>query len=239
MRRSPTPATAPPHAPTRWISTRTTTARLPTSSLRPRPRATRSSRACGSARRPSTPLAWSSASTATTGRRARVPGTTGWVAAERPSPAQPCDITGNVPQVLWPLLCDFATSVHGGEGPVNALTVMVEDTDIAYAIRSGSPEAENMLLNLLVAGGHHPGATGRGGRLARRVRLARADLQGTERPSGSPRRLHRKPPRGRCVRSGVRGSALPAHAPDTVVTEPVEKDSGARCIAELRQYRRG
>ena len=78
-------------------------------------------------------------------------GTTGWVAAERPSPAPPCEITGNVPPVLWPLLCDFATSVHGGEGPVNALTVMVEDADIARAIRSGSPEAENLLLNILNA----------------------------------------------------------------------------------------
>ena len=78
-------------------------------------------------------------------------GTTGWVAAERPSPAPPCEITGNVPPVLWPLLCDFATSVHGGEGPVNALTVMVEDADIARAIRSGSPEAENLLLNMLNA----------------------------------------------------------------------------------------
>ena len=35
-------------------------------------------------------------------------------------------------------------------------------------------------------------------------------------------------------------SVSPARAPDTVVTEPVEKDvPGARVAAELRQYRRG
>ena len=147
----------------------------------------------------------------------------GWRQSDRAPPSHATS-PGTSRRFSGPSCGDFATSVHGGEGPVNALTVMVEDTDIAYAIRSGSPEAENMLLNLLVAGGHHPGATGRGGRLARagcdwheRTCKALSGLRGLR--DG----LHRKPPRGRCVRSGVRGSALPAHAPDTVVTEPVEK----------------
>ena len=30
----------------------------------------------------------------------------------------------------WPLLCDFATSVHGGEGPVNALTRIMHEEPI-------------------------------------------------------------------------------------------------------------
>ena len=62
----------------------------------------------------------------------------------------PCDITGNVPDVLRPLLCTVATSVHGGDAPVNQLTVTV-DRDIADAIRARMSEAENMLLNMLDA----------------------------------------------------------------------------------------
>ena len=74
----------------------------------------------------------------------------GWRQSDR-APPRRARSPGTYPPVLWPLLCDFATSVHGGEGPVNALTVMVEDADIARAIRSGSPEAENLLLNMLNA----------------------------------------------------------------------------------------
>ena len=75
-------------------------------------------------------------------------GTTRWVA---PSPVPPCDISGNVPDALWPLLCQLAVSVHGGDEPSNVLTVTVGDSDMATGIGSGSPQAENMLLELLGA----------------------------------------------------------------------------------------
>ena len=45
-------------------------------------------------------------------------------------------------------ICSIATSVHGGDAPVNALTILVTQ-EVAYAVRAQVPDADNMLLTLL------------------------------------------------------------------------------------------
>ena len=53
-----------------------------------------------------------------------------------------------MPQAIRAVVCGIATSVHGGDPPVNALTIMAT-LPVATAIRVKTPDAENALLTLL------------------------------------------------------------------------------------------
>lgn len=64
--------------------------------------------------------------------------------------AQTCEVTGSVPPALRGPICGIAASVHGGGEPVNQLTVMVKQ-EIAYGIAAKTPDAKNLLLQLLGA----------------------------------------------------------------------------------------
>ena len=61
-----------------------------------------------------------------------------------------CDITGNVPAQLRAPICGIATSAHGGDAPVNQLTLIVS-VSVATAVRLETPVAESALLDLLAA----------------------------------------------------------------------------------------
>lgn len=62
-----------------------------------------------------------------------------------------CEITGNVPQQLRDPICGIATSAHGGDAPVNQLTLTVS-VSVATAVRLETPPvAEDALLDLLAA----------------------------------------------------------------------------------------
>ena len=62
--------------------------------------------------------------------------------------AQSCEITGNVPASIRSVICGVATSVHGGEAPVNQLTIIVT-REMAFALRAKTPDADNLMLALL------------------------------------------------------------------------------------------
>ena len=51
---------------------------------------------------------------------------------------QTCEITGNVPASIGGLICSVATSVHGGDAPVNQLTIIVT-REMAFALRAKTP----------------------------------------------------------------------------------------------------
>ena len=65
-----------------------------------------------------------------------------------PAEAQSCEITGKVPRSIRENICAVATSVHGGDAPVNQLTLMLT-REVAYAIRARTPDADNFMLTLL------------------------------------------------------------------------------------------
>ena len=46
------------------------------------------------------------------------------------------------------VICGVATSVHGGDAPVNQLTIIVT-REMAFALRARSPDADNVMLALL------------------------------------------------------------------------------------------
>lgn len=75
--------------------------------------------------------------------------------------AQTCEITGDVPAPLRSVICNVATSVHGGDAPVNQLTIIVT-REMAFALRARSPDADNVMLALL-----HRWMTDRGVQVAR------------------------------------------------------------------------
>ena len=75
--------------------------------------------------------------------------------------AQTCEITGSVPASVRSVICGVATSVHGGDAPVNQLTIMVT-REMAFALRARSPDADNLMLALL-----NRWMTNRGVRVAR------------------------------------------------------------------------
>jgi len=62
--------------------------------------------------------------------------------------SQACEITGNVPASIRGVICGVATSVHGGDAPVNQLTIIVT-REMAFALRAKSPDADNLMLALL------------------------------------------------------------------------------------------
>ena len=62
--------------------------------------------------------------------------------------AQTCEITGNVPDSLRDVICGVATSVDGGDAPVNQLTIIVT-REMAIALRARTPDADNLMLALL------------------------------------------------------------------------------------------
>ena len=62
--------------------------------------------------------------------------------------AQTCEITGNVPASIREGVCSVATSVHGGEPPVNQLTLIVT-REVAYTIAAETPDARDFMLTLL------------------------------------------------------------------------------------------
>ena len=61
---------------------------------------------------------------------------------------QTCEITGNVPASLSGVICSVTTSVHGGDAPVNQLTIIVT-REMAFALRAKTPDADNVMLALL------------------------------------------------------------------------------------------
>ena len=65
-----------------------------------------------------------------------------------PAFARSCEITGNVPVSIRGVICGVATSVHGGDAPVNQLTIMVT-REVAFALRAKTPDAEDFMLTLL------------------------------------------------------------------------------------------
>ena len=65
-----------------------------------------------------------------------------------PAFAQTCEITGNVPASITRVICGMATSVHGGDAPVNQLTIIVT-REMAFALRAKAPDADNLMLALL------------------------------------------------------------------------------------------
>ena len=65
-----------------------------------------------------------------------------------PAFAQTCEITGNVPASIRGVICGMATSVHGGDAPVNQLTIIVT-REMAFALRAKAPDADNLMLALL------------------------------------------------------------------------------------------
>ena len=58
------------------------------------------------------------------------------------------EITGNVPASIRGVICSVATSVHGGDAPVNQLTIIVT-REMAFALRAKTPDADNLMLALL------------------------------------------------------------------------------------------
>ena len=61
-----------------------------------------------------------------------------------------CDITGNVPSNIRKIICQVATSVDGGDEPVNRLTLMLKRS-IAEEVSSKSMDAKNFMLSILTA----------------------------------------------------------------------------------------
>lgn len=59
-----------------------------------------------------------------------------------------CEITGRVPSSIRSAICRVATSVHGGEAPVNQLTLIVT-REIAREISAETPDARDFMLTLL------------------------------------------------------------------------------------------
>ncbi len=68
--------------------------------------------------------------------------------ASAPGFAQTCQITGTVPESIRNGICGVATSVHGGEPPVNQLTLIVT-REVAYTISAETPDAKDFMLTLL------------------------------------------------------------------------------------------
>ena len=64
-----------------------------------------------------------------------------------PAFAQTCEITGNVPASIRGVICGIATSVHGGDAPVNQLTIIVT-REVAFALRAKRPDVEDFMLAL-------------------------------------------------------------------------------------------
>ena len=62
--------------------------------------------------------------------------------------AQSSEITGDVPATIRGVICSVATTVHGGDTPVNQLTIIVT-RDLAFALRAKTPDAEDFMLTLL------------------------------------------------------------------------------------------
>ena len=62
--------------------------------------------------------------------------------------AQTCEITGTMPASIRGAICSVATSVHGGEPPVNQLTLIVT-REVAYTIAAETPDARDFMLTLL------------------------------------------------------------------------------------------
>ena len=61
---------------------------------------------------------------------------------------QACEITGTVPASIRGAICSVATSVHGGEPPVNQLTLIVT-REVAYTIAADTVDARDFMLTLL------------------------------------------------------------------------------------------
>ena len=70
------------------------------------------------------------------------------LSASPPGLAQTCEIEGTVPASIRSVICRMATSVHGGEPPVNRLTVVVT-REVAFAISAETPDVRDLLLTLL------------------------------------------------------------------------------------------
>ena len=60
---------------------------------------------------------------------------------------QTCEITGNVPASISGVICSVATSVHGGDAPVNQLTIIVT-REMAFALRAKTPDAGRRTLTM-------------------------------------------------------------------------------------------
>ena len=75
--------------------------------------------------------------------------------------ARSCDITGNIPTKIRDVICQVATSVDGGDAPVNQLTLVLQRAPAA-AVGTKSIDAKDFLLTLL-----DTWMTGRGVRVAR------------------------------------------------------------------------
>ena len=96
---------------------------------------------------------------------------------------QECKITGTVPPKIREVICKVATSVHGGEAPVNQLTVMLKRAPAA-AVATKNLDAKNFMLTLL-----NSWMTGRKAQVARveahyqRVHLATAKTNAWSEPS--------------------------------------------------------
>ena len=105
------------------------------------------------------------------------------VTGASPAFTQSCEITGNVPASTRGVICDVATSVHGGNAPVNELTIIVT-SDVALALPARRPDVEDFLLTLL-----NRWMTDRSVRVARvEAYYGRAHLATTEtRVFGAPR----------------------------------------------------
>ena len=70
------------------------------------------------------------------------------LSASTPGLAQTCEITGTVSASIRGAICGVATSVHGGEPPVNQLTLIVT-REVAFTISAETPDARDFMLTLL------------------------------------------------------------------------------------------
>ncbi len=64
--------------------------------------------------------------------------------------AEDCDITGNVPSNIRRIICQVATSVDGGDEPVNRLTLMLKRGP-ANEVSSKSMDAKTRISILALA----------------------------------------------------------------------------------------
>ena len=97
--------------------------------------------------------------------------------------AQMCEITGTVPTKIRANICNVATGAHGGDKPINQLTISLKRAPAA-ALWAKTPEARSFMLTL-----RDTWMTGRGVKMARveayfgQARVAVAET----RAWGSPR----------------------------------------------------
>ncbi len=67
-----------------------------------------------------------------------------------PLQSEDCDITGDVPSNLRRTICQVATSVDGGDEPVNRLTLMLKRS-VAKEVSGKGMDAKNFMLSILDA----------------------------------------------------------------------------------------